>query len=199
MLACTTFIAYSPWQALMGARSSTTNNWGWAVAQRRCLNDSIIPVQAPTLDAKLTARRYHINLHRRIAHASSRPTWPTVEKAALCSLPSFHDICQLQYTNFMLQVRNAANKATDRCVLCYQLLWCLKYIRMINVTACVHEFSRHTFVSIHKNLAWWAVTWRTSKQQNCQKCRGEPLHRDGQYRIKDTQLALTPQCGFNYH
>ena len=198
MLACTTFIAYSPWQALMGARSSTTNNWGWAVAQRRCLNDSIIPVQAPTLDAKLTARRYHINLHRRIARASSRPTWPTVEKAALCSLPSFHDICQLQYTNFMLQVRNTANKAMDGCVQNFATSCCDAWSTSEwSMWQLVYMSSAD--IPIHKNLAWWAVTWRTSKQQNCQKCRGEPLHRDGQYRIKDTQLALTPQCGFNYH
>ena len=42
----------------------------WLVTQRRCLN---IPAQGPTLDAKLTARGYQINLHRHFICASSRP------------------------------------------------------------------------------------------------------------------------------
>ena len=33
-------------------------NWRWAVAQKRCLNGSTLPVQAPTQDAKLAARGY---------------------------------------------------------------------------------------------------------------------------------------------
>ena len=33
-----------PEQAPMVARSSSTNNWGWAVTRRRCLN---VPAQAP--------------------------------------------------------------------------------------------------------------------------------------------------------
>ena len=41
----------------MGARSSSA---GWVVTQRRCLNGSTIPVQGPTLDAKLAARVYCI-------------------------------------------------------------------------------------------------------------------------------------------
>ena len=32
----------------------------------------------------------------------------------------------------------------------------------------VREFSGPTFNSLHKNLAWWLVTQRTSKKQNCQ-------------------------------
>ena len=38
-------LAYSPWQALMAACSSTTNNWGWAVAQRRCWQLSLCKCQ----------------------------------------------------------------------------------------------------------------------------------------------------------
>ena len=33
-------------------------NWRWAVAQKKCLNGSTLPVQAPTQDAKLAARGY---------------------------------------------------------------------------------------------------------------------------------------------
>ena len=37
------------------------------------------------------------------------------------------------------------------------------------------------------------------KTTKLSKMGGEPLRRDGQYRIKVSQLALTPQCGFSYH
>ena len=66
---------YCPRQAPMGARSSSTKIWGWAVTRRRCLNGPTISAQAPTQDAKLTARGYQINLHCRFARASSRPAW----------------------------------------------------------------------------------------------------------------------------
>ena len=46
-------VPHCPEQAPIGARSSSTKNWGWAVTQRRCLNGSTILAQAPTLDAKL--------------------------------------------------------------------------------------------------------------------------------------------------
>ena len=43
-------VPYCPEQAPMGARSSSA---GWVVTRRSCLNGSTIPVQGPTLDAKL--------------------------------------------------------------------------------------------------------------------------------------------------
>ena len=67
----------------MGACSSSTKNWGWAVVWRRCLNSSTIPV------------------------LEGRPTSVTL-------LPSYRSVCFLQYTNFVLQVRNVVNKAMDR-------------------------------------------------------------------------------------
>ena len=36
--------------------SPSTNNWEWAVARRRCLNGSTIPLQAPIPDAKLASK-----------------------------------------------------------------------------------------------------------------------------------------------
>ena len=51
-----TYILYCPGQAPMGTRSSNTKNRGWAVARRRWLNGSTIPVQVPTTDAKLAAK-----------------------------------------------------------------------------------------------------------------------------------------------
>ena len=46
-------------------------NW-WTVTQRRCLNGSTIPTQAPTQE--LAARVYQINLHCHFACDSSKPT-----------------------------------------------------------------------------------------------------------------------------
>ena len=99
--------------AAMGARSSSTKNWGWEVTRRGCLNGSTVPVQAPTTDAKLVARVYQIDLHRGFARASSRPArqWRKLyrarERTLVASLPSFHSVRPLQYANFVLQAKNA--------------------------------------------------------------------------------------------
>ena len=66
-------IPYCSKQALMGARSSSVKNWGWAVTQRMSLNGSTIPVQGPTPDVKLAARGYQIDLHRCFFRALLRP------------------------------------------------------------------------------------------------------------------------------
>ena len=52
--------------------AQATKKLGWATTQRRCLNGSTVPSQAPAPDAKLAARVYRIDLHRRFARASSR-------------------------------------------------------------------------------------------------------------------------------
>lgn len=39
---------YCPRQAPIGAHSSTTKNWWWAVSQRRCLNGSTFLMEGPT-------------------------------------------------------------------------------------------------------------------------------------------------------
>ena len=67
----------------MGACNSSIKNWGRAVVWRRFLNGLNYPC----------ARR-QTNL------------WP-------CCMPSFHSVCLLQYTNFVLQARNVVNKAMD--------------------------------------------------------------------------------------
>ena len=67
----------------MGTCSSSTNILGWAVAQRRCLNDSTIPVKATTLDPKLAAKGCQINLHCHFTRAlffSANKASPAVEK-----------------------------------------------------------------------------------------------------------------------
>ena len=66
----------------MGAHSSSVKIWGWAVTQRKCLNGSTIPVQGPTLDAKLAP------MGQNQLASSVRPcfveTSLTVEKAVSC-------------------------------------------------------------------------------------------------------------------
>ena len=66
----------------MGTRSSSNKIWGWAVTQRRWLNSWIIPVQGPTLDAKLDPmglNRLASSVHLCFVMAS-----PMVEKAVSC-------------------------------------------------------------------------------------------------------------------
>ena len=49
-------IPYCPGKASISTCSSSTKKWGWAVAWRRCLNNSTILVQVATLDWKLADR-----------------------------------------------------------------------------------------------------------------------------------------------
>ena len=68
--------------------SSSTKNWEWAVARRRCLNGLTIPVQAPIPDAKLASKgteSIHLCCH----------TSPMVEKAVLESGPSLSLVTKL--------------------------------------------------------------------------------------------------------
>ena len=145
----------------MGARSSSTKNWRWTVAQRRCLNGSTIPPQGPTLDAKLAARVYQIDLHYHFVQASL-----TVEKAVLCyqvdrlvaSLLSF--CCCLQCMNFVLQGKNAVNEAMDWCV----QIWCCD-AQSASEKLQLCEPSDLPSNSLCKNLA---VHGGPQKPQNCQ-------------------------------
>ena len=73
----------------MGARSLNTKYWGWAFVRRRCLNGSTIPVQVPTLDAKLAARGYQIDLHCR-GQPNGRESYIALESRPTCNLvPKF--------------------------------------------------------------------------------------------------------------
>ena len=42
----------------------------------------------------------------------------------------------------------------------------------------VHEFCRPTCGYLHKNLTWWVVTWRTSKNHKTVKIEGWVLAQD---------------------
>ena len=50
-----------------------------------------------------------------------------------------------------------------------------------NDRSSVRVFNGLTFDSLNKNLAWWAVTRRTSKHHKCQNCRVSAC--SGQYGI----------------
>ena len=83
----------------------------------------------------------------------------------------------LQYTNFMLQGKNAANEATDGCVRTFDVM-----------VPKVHQHNR-SYVSsadlpsdsLHENLAWWAVTRRALKNHKTVKNGGGAC--SGQYGI----------------
>lgn len=79
----------------------------------------------------------------------------------IASLLSFCNVRHMQYTNFLLQVTDRCEQGYEwECVkLCYRMSWCLKHIRMITA-----QLSGPSFNSLHKNLAWWVVKWRTSKK-----------------------------------
>ena len=76
-------------------------------------------------------------------------------------LPSFRSICHLQYANFMLQAKNTANEATDRCVQTFEA------VMASEANAAVYVKSVDLLY-----LAWWAVTQRTSKMTELSKFKG---------------------------
>ena len=71
----------------------------------------------------------------------------------------------------MLQGKNAVNEATDVCE------------RTLDVVVPKVHQNNHSYVrsadlpsdSLHKNLAWWAVTWRTLKNNKIVKLGGGRL------------------------
>ena len=159
------YIPYCPRQAPMGARSSSTKIWRWAVTRRRCLNGSTIPAQEPTLDVKLAAMGLNW-LASSVCFCFIKAS-PTVEKAISCykadrlvaSLQSFHTSSRrLQYANFVLQGRTLQTRP-----------W--KGVCEPDVMAPKAHQNNRSYVSLadlpsdslRKNLAWWAVTQRTLK------------------------------------
>ena len=153
----------------MGAPSLSAKIWGWAVTRRTHLNGSTIPTQGPTSNVKLAAMG--LNGIASLVHPySPRPArqgescivlqrWPT--PAAF----SRH----LQYVNFMLQGKNAANKATDGCVWTFDV-----------VSPKLHQNNCSSADlpsdSLRENLAWWAVTRRTLQTTKPSKLGGGRLH-----------------------
>ena len=174
----TEVITILSWASAHGCSQLKCQNWGGAVTQRRCLNGSTIPTQGPTQDAKLAAKGYQINLHRPFIRTSLRPArqwrkldhatkWPTRSHVAKFAVVSRH----LQYTNFMLQGKNT----TDGCVRTIDA-WC-HGTQSTSEQLQLCELSRLTFGFTMQNLAWWAVTRRTSKNTKLSKLEGGRLPR----------------------
>ena len=104
----------------------------------------------------------------------------TGEKAVLCykvnwliaSLPSFHSNSVFACSTWISCCRERTVQQGHRWM-CANL-WCLmswhpKCIRRIAAT-------QRTYLQIHTNLAWWAVTQRTSKNHKLSKLGGGRLH-----------------------
>ena len=102
--------------------------------------------------------------HRHFVHASSRPArqWRKLYHAT--ELTDLQPRCQvsaafshrLQYANFVLQGKNAANEAMDGCV---RTLMPDVVASKANQNNCSYVSSADLpSDSLCKNLAWWAVT-----------------------------------------
>ena len=175
----TIVLPYCPEQASVGTRSSSAKKWGWVVTRRRCLN---IPVQGPTPDTKLAARVYRIAamcVLRRGQPDSGEScvvlqSWPThslVAKFPQCSVIA----CSTQISC----CRERTLQRRPRTGVCEPLMPDV-------VVSKVHQ-NNPSYVSsadlpsdsLCKNLAWWAVTWRTSKNHKTVKIGGGRLLRYG--------------------
>ena len=100
-----------------------------------------------------------------ITMLEGRPTSVTL-------LPSYRSVCFLQYTNFVLQVRNVVNKTMDRT---YEnlLLDVVTHESDQNDHSYVRELSGFTFGSQRQILAWWAVAQKTlEKHKTISKLKG---------------------------
>ena len=168
-------------QAPMNTCSSSIKIWGWAFVQKRCLNGSTIPMEVPTSDAKLTAGELN-------QPPSSRPAWQWRKLyharkqtyiVPVALLPSFFNIPHLQYSQiFIMQARNAANKATNKCMGNFAG-YCGTWSASEWLQLCTWIHQTYLRFTISKNLAWWVVTWRTSKITELSKLGSGHLRMDG--------------------
>ena len=83
----------------------------------------------------------------------------------------------LQYANFVLQEKNAANEATDGCVRTFDAR--CRVAQSASEQSQLCELSDLPSDSLHENFAWWAVTRRTLKITKLSKLGGGRLHGDG--------------------
>ena len=154
---------YTLYRIVLGKRpySSSTKIWGWVVTRRRCLhvNGSTIPAQEPTLDVKLSARGYY-------TIASSLLCWGQPDSGESCimlqSWPTHSFIAKFpQHSVVACSTQISYCRATSECVWTFDAWCCAAQSASEQSQLC--ELSGSTFGSLRKNLAWWAVTRRTSK------------------------------------
>ena len=162
----------------MSARSSKTENWGWAVTQRRCLNSPTFFVQAPTSDTELAYRHYWIYLchsfTRAFVYSQMKPssgescillengsTQTLVVRASQCLFPA---VCEFRIVREECYARG--------CDLCVQTLLLGVVVPRNDHNYSLYELKLWTFESPCKHFAKWAVTRRTLKNCRTVKLRG---------------------------
>ena len=130
-------------------------------------------MQAPTLDAKLAARGTESTI---VASPVLHQGQPDGGESCIMleSGPTRSLIVKLSQ-RLLLAVCEFCTVSEEHCKRGYR--WVCETL-LPNVVApeayqngCsyVHELSGPTFDSLRKNLAWWAVTWRTSKTTELSK------------------------------
>ena len=142
----------------MGARSSSVKIWGWAVTQRTRLNGSTIHMQGradPGCEVSCHGTEWTCIVGSSVirwGQSNSGEGCIMLQSGLTRSLVAKFPFSRcLQYVNFMLQGKNAVNEATDGCVWTFDV-------------RC--RVAQRTYVpsdSLRENLAWWAVTRRTTK------------------------------------
>ena len=160
---------YTLYRIVLGKRpySSSTKIWGWVVTQRRCLhvNGSTIPAQEPTLDVKLSARGYCVitsSLLCRGQPDSGESCIMLQSCIVLQSWPTHSLIAKFpQHSVVACSTQISYCRATSECVRTFDAWCCAAQSASEKLQLC--ELSGSTFGSLCKNLAWWAVTRRTSK------------------------------------
>ena len=171
----------------MGTRSSSTENWGWAVTWRRCLNTPPIPVQAPTLDPKLADRCYWIDLRHSFAHAcfffpakrgqhGSRESCILLENEpnqSFVARTSKH--LSLAVPKFRTASEERSTRGYDQCVQALLPGIVAPEIHRNDHSYSLCELKLWTFKSSHKNFAWWTVTRRSLKKHRTVKIEGWAL------------------------
>ena len=146
----------------MGAHS--IKNWGWVVAQRKCLDGSTIPLQAHPR-CKVVTRGYQIDLvitspMLHWGQSNSGENCILLEsrstRSIIAKLPqhSSSTVCEFRTTS------KECCKSGYGCMCvkhCCRLSWRLK---------CIKNGSYVCELTICKNLSWWVVTQKTSKKKH---------------------------------
>ena len=140
---------YCPGQVCMGTRSSSTTNWGWVVARRRCLNGQLSPVscQGVPNQAALSLRLCFIDpawqWRKLYCGRMQTDPWPLCQAStvflAVCKFNiAIEERCEQGYgwnvRNFAASCHGALNTLDD-CSYVYELSWPM-------------------FDPLSKNLAW---------------------------------------------
>ena len=151
--------------------------WGWAVTTDKVLKWFNDPRARAHPRCEVSCQGV---LHRRFIRASSRPVWQwrKLQSWPTCSLVAMFPQCSVITCSTQISCcRERTLRMRSQSGVCEPL--------MPDVVVSKAHSDNHSYVSsvdlpsdsLCKNLAWWAVTLRISKPQNCQ-IGGWPLARD---------------------